>query len=1008
LDETLVSNDFGWLVCLSPKGELAWRCHADNFRAGPAAVGDVDRDGLPEVVYGTENNRILCLEGNGDLKWLHREVGKFGRTNIALADLDGDGYPEAAWSKSFNTPDSRVHVAHAKDGTPFWSAKTILHGYGSISIGDINSDGRPEVVYGDRANTIYVWDSGGTELWRTTTGGRGYMFPQNLADVDGDGTVDVLAMVRDSNEEGKSFFILNGKTGGIQLEMALPGRNSVSPLVADLDADGEIETIVPLSTQKKIEIYRFGAKTGAAAPWPVDRFDSARTGAVSAKSDTKDETDTTREIEAFDPFELETAFVGTNRLRIEWPRPIAERAFLDLVVVAPDGTRTSRIESIDPENLPETVPVHFFEPGKHIVIASLWVENVVPAKKVFSSELEIEVPDFEKLAESIESRLTALQGKVMEIQKEKSGAAKMLFREIASVRGDLLAHPGGMEESKSKALLKLDAQLVEMNRVRSAVDRIDSLFEIASKSPNKSLAVWEDPNPWDLAPSLATAPETFSGTPEVDVWMLGAETEYRAIYVCNLQPRTVDVKFTLPMGSPLALREVLEIPRDDGVWTPDALPFINQSRTLHLAPGEVRQLWVDITSDSLSPIDHIAPIDALPLGEDEDGLQVQFHLHVQPVSLADAPEFAICNWTSPGRLRAMCDQDDFIHYLLNQGMNIVTLGGANRTCDTEGNLVGQPNWSSLDKELEDLDPKVHILLMHGPHVGTPPEVEHGSEVWKKGLQNAMRELAAHLAEKGWGLDRWAYYPVDEPGLFGGTQIKHLREITEPAKEVAPEIQMFTNPAGGVTRENFSDLVDEIDVWQPELAMLRRDPDLVDFFLETQDWLWSYEAPGEAKRLLPLGYYRAQSLTAMWMGLEGAGHWHFGYFSDRNNFWITSAGEEYGDHYLDGSRIVQSRRWLAYMDGAEDARLLLLLKEKMSEVRRRGKEPPALAEAEKLLGPELRHLLRKQWEQDDIARYLIDYEVSYEGVNEIREHAVALILKLNEAIMEGEDLLAGDH
>ncbi len=998
--EVLVSDDAGWMTCLKGNGELLWRIHSDPYRGGQCSIGDVNGDGTPEIVYGTESGRVLCLAGDGRIRWIHKgkETDKFGRSYTALADLDGDGLPEALFSSSFNAADSRVYAIHASDGKPFWDVRTILHGYGSCSIGDLNGDGRLDVLFGDRANTLYAIHGDGREIWRTTTGGRGYMFPQNLADVDGDGTVEVLAVCRGSDPQGKSFFILSGPEGKVLGEYPLPGSVGLSPVVCDIDQDGRLELIAGVPGNRSIDLYQLGGSSSSSTPWRTKRFDSARCGSVpparkpqsipappgSAEAGNLSVTVPGGEI-----------LWGENRLALS--EDIPEKGLLEVILSDPLGMSVHQLISRSPNLLPNEFTVNLSMPGEHQVRAVLWDESVQPAQSIKTGSLKIHLEGINSLAGWKDKHLEEVLNEAEHLPFEKNEIALMLHQQVSVAEGNFRQISNLAGRIAFTNYPQRENLLNQVNQFRRKIRDLAVLKGHAVKSISKSLAVRVDPNPWNKPE--AGEGEAGDSRPEVFIWTCQGETEHAALYVTNLRPIPADIQFRAPLGGPLALHEVVFVPQKVGEPVPDALPFLSQSHTLHCAPGETRQIWIEISARSLAPGNQTVTLELIPIGADGDRVKVPVHIETVPVNLADTPEFPLCNWANPKTIQSMTDDPNAVQRALDQGMTVWTCNGPGRSCNSQGNLVGEADWSSLEAQLKLLDPKKAILLMSGPGISAPPEVEVHGAAWRKGLQNAMRELAAFLASKGWPLSRWAYYPYDEPGLFAG--VEEFARIARIAKEVCPEIQIYANPAGGVSRDNFGDLVDEVDIWAPELALLRRQPELVDFFLETKDWVWSYEAPGDVKTLLPLGYYRAQSLTAFSMGLAGTGHWVFAY-SSNNDLWTAFQNAGYGDMYHDGSALVPSRRWFAFLDGAEDARFFLLLRATAEEARRRNLDLPELTEVENLLGPRLKKLIWMQWRQDDIARNIVDYEIDLQELQSIRKEAARLTLVLREKIAEGVD------
>ncbi len=985
--EVLISDDAGWMTCLSGSGVLRWRIRSDPYRGGQCSVGDVDGDGKPEIVYGTESGRIICLDYDGNVKWIHKgkSTDKYGRSYTALADLDGDGLSEAVYSTSFNAADSRVYALHALDGTPCWDVKTNLHGYGSCSVGDLNEDGTPEVLFGDRANTLYAIGGDGKELWRTTTGGHGYMFPQNIVDVDGNGHVEVLAVCRSANSQGKSFFILDGRDGKILADYPLVNSKGYSPTVCDLDRDGNQEMI--LISSAGIDLYRMGAKAEALAPWPTKRHDSSRTGFVPSTARPKTISPAAQPAEVLKLTQKGPVLPGENWLGLEARSPSPD-SFWEISMADTQGEVQRRLLK---ENDPAFLQYNCTRPGEYTITVTQWNETSDPAKPVARGTLKVSYAGVATLEAWLEEAKEKVLLVASQVESTRPAASRLLFEKTAVLEGQL-AHISQLAgRVESQAFPERDPLIKEVHGFHVTVESVLHLSALVQSSIRASFSIVADANPWN---------NTFETAQGISLWTCQGESGHLALAVTNLRPEAADIQFRPPLQGPLTLREVIPVPQKVGDPIPDALALIGQSHTLHFAPGETRTLWIDVSAKNLTPGQHEIPLEILPIGVETDRTTVNITVEVAPVNLVDAPEFSICNWANPLSLQQLTGEPGVAQQFLEQGMTVWLANAPGRSCDQDGNLTGKADWTSLDQQLDLLDPNKAILLFGGPGVGTPPEVEEYSPAWKKGLQNTMRELAAHLAEKGWPLSRWAYYPMDEPGLFGDVAV--FTQRVTAAKEVCPEIQIYANPAGGVSRALFQDLVDDVDVWSPELALLRREPDLVNFFHETQDWLWSYEAPGDVKTLLPLGYYRAQCLTAFSMGLVGTGHWVFVSPNKGDDLWTAFSSSGYGDMYYDGSQLVPSRRWFAFMDGAEDARFLLLLKATAAEVRRRGLTPPELAEVDTLLNEKLNHLIRTQWEQDDISRNIVDYELDFSELQSLRKETARLTQVLRARIMEGKD------
>ncbi len=215
------------------------------------AFGDIDGDGLPEIVTTWVDDgqdpyrpafRVKAFEHDGTVKWTNTKDGDVasgllttaavqGRQSgaVALHDLDADGDVEIVFN----------HEVYDHDGTLLWEKPyhgTIGEGEASVGV-DLDGDGDMEVLTGHAAyhhDGTVMWD-----LWPTISE---YAIPQVL-DADDDGLPEVfvtahegLFMVEHDGTIKYGPVLPTGVgTGGNTEAWARPGT------VHDFDGDGKAE-----------------------------------------------------------------------------------------------------------------------------------------------------------------------------------------------------------------------------------------------------------------------------------------------------------------------------------------------------------------------------------------------------------------------------------------------------------------------------------------------------------------------------------------------------------------------------------------------------------------------------------------------------------------------------------------------------------------------------------------------------------------------------------------------
>jgi hypothetical protein len=151
--------------------------------AAPPAVGDLDNDGVPDVVQGAlGSDALLAFASGGTRRDFEHHVSawdvgsgnfkngwpqiiedwQFFSTPI-IADLDGDGLPEAAAG-------SGGYFVHAwnVDGVEPKGFPKFTGGWAlaSPAVGDLDGDGKLELVQVTRAGYVFAWRTRGSAKGR--------------------------------------------------------------------------------------------------------------------------------------------------------------------------------------------------------------------------------------------------------------------------------------------------------------------------------------------------------------------------------------------------------------------------------------------------------------------------------------------------------------------------------------------------------------------------------------------------------------------------------------------------------------------------------------------------------------------------------------------------------------------------------------------------------------------------------------------------------------------------
>jgi FG-GAP-like repeat len=193
------------------------------------ALGDIDGDGIPEVLANDTEGHLVAFDNKGKVKWKSTVIGAYKSVTasychaIAIHDLDGDGNPEII--VAFEVYDNKGNLKFGYDESSFDGAYWCP----ANTAADLDGDGKMEVIFGNAA-----FHSDGTKYW-SIAGPPGQ--PQ-VADLNQDGTPEIFVAREDGivivSHDGQ---ILSGPTQLYDPQVS-PNCWSKPGVVHDFDGDG--------------------------------------------------------------------------------------------------------------------------------------------------------------------------------------------------------------------------------------------------------------------------------------------------------------------------------------------------------------------------------------------------------------------------------------------------------------------------------------------------------------------------------------------------------------------------------------------------------------------------------------------------------------------------------------------------------------------------------------------------------------------------------------------------
>lgn len=274
----------------TPGGETRWSITegASFYTVDGAALGDVNGNGRQEIAYwhgsslgGGSYVSLVNADGQPLSGWPKSYGYRVHR--VMTADLDGNGTHEIIVLYSSSANNSAIRAYNAA-GSILWTYTIGNSGafLRMMSLGDLEGDGKQEIVIGSISGEIRILDAanGATNRSINLPGHTvGESTDVRLADLDGDGADEIVVTASDASTFVRRLFVLNAD-GSVRDGWPVYARRdgnlwgTSDAQFADLNGDGQLE------------IFLTDGQAGRLAGWnahgqPLPEFPIVDTGICS-------------------------------------------------------------------------------------------------------------------------------------------------------------------------------------------------------------------------------------------------------------------------------------------------------------------------------------------------------------------------------------------------------------------------------------------------------------------------------------------------------------------------------------------------------------------------------------------------------------------------------------------------------------------------------------------------------------------------------------------------------
>ena len=205
-------------------------------------LADLNNDGTDEIIL-CHNEEINVINGQGNILWAQPLVGGMAQYPAAIGDINNDGILEIVALTAYGNARGGINVFDANGNILLSQVTNNNPLICAPVLADINNDGEPEIIFNGRGKAsasisagIHVWNLQGEEL-----SGFPFEMPSTpsftptVTDLDGDGFLEIFTATTSAlycvSHTGEVIYTIDSQEAY--------KYSYQSPLIVDLDGNSE-------------------------------------------------------------------------------------------------------------------------------------------------------------------------------------------------------------------------------------------------------------------------------------------------------------------------------------------------------------------------------------------------------------------------------------------------------------------------------------------------------------------------------------------------------------------------------------------------------------------------------------------------------------------------------------------------------------------------------------------------------------------------------------------------